>query len=185
MTKQAAYARASTMGNLNRQVRVATGTSIETCHDPGQPSLPGEGQGKADSMALWTLISSEILKVHTNMCHWVEMTDVTGTISSRRVDDAYVDDTDTYATAPETNSPDEVIENLTDHTRKYGQCSSPSLADSSPSTNVCGRFSFGSVLEENISWQAIEISKETYSSKIKEDIHTKSNEWKQQNPIRA
>jgi hypothetical protein len=61
MTNQAAYAQASTMGNLNRQVRVATGTSIETyCHDPGQPSLPGEGQGNADSMALWTLMISRV-----------------------------------------------------------------------------------------------------------------------------
>ncbi|KAL7502036.1 hypothetical protein ACHAXN_000218, partial [Cyclotella atomus] len=103
MPPEAAYLRAATMASLERSVRTATGTSTETYqHDPGQPSLPGEGQGKADSMAIWTLISSEILLMHGKMCHGLEMTDVTGTKVSSRVDDAYVDDTDTYAMAPNT-----------------------------------------------------------------------------------
>lgn len=118
MSKEAAYARATTMAGLQQGVRTATGTSIETYqHDPGKPSLPGEGQGKADSMAIWTLISSEILLMHNNMCHGVEMIDVTGKKKSRRTDDAYVDDTDTYATAPQTNEVIEAVENLTNHSQ--------------------------------------------------------------------
>ncbi|KAL3798245.1 hypothetical protein ACHAWO_013476 [Cyclotella atomus] len=72
MSKEAAYSRAATMADLERSVRTATGTSTETYqHDPGMPSLPGEGQGKADSMAIWTLISSELLLMHHELCHGV------------------------------------------------------------------------------------------------------------------
>jgi hypothetical protein len=114
MPPEVAYSRAATMASLERSMRTATGTSTETYqHDPGQPSLPGEGQGKADSMAIWTLISSEILLMHGKMCHGLEMTDVTGTEVSSRVDDAYVDDTDTYAMAPNTNNIEEAVENIT------------------------------------------------------------------------
>jgi len=118
MNKEAAYARAATMSELQRGVRTATGTSTKTYqHDPGMPSLPGEGQGKADSMAIWTLISSEILSMHQTMCQGVEMVDATGKITSRRTDDAYVDDTDTYATAPKTNEVEEAVQNLTNHSQ--------------------------------------------------------------------
>jgi hypothetical protein len=83
MSKEAAYLRAATMAGLQRGVRTAHGTSTETYqHDPGCPPLPGEGQGKADSMGIWTLISSELLLMHRNMCHGVELTDVTGLYSS-------------------------------------------------------------------------------------------------------
>jgi hypothetical protein len=79
MTKEAAHLRAATMAELDRSVRTAHGTSTETYrHDPGCPSLPGEGQGKADIMGIWTLISSELLLMHHNMCQGVEMMDVTG-----------------------------------------------------------------------------------------------------------
>jgi hypothetical protein len=51
MPSEASYSRAATMASLERSVRTATGISTETYqHDPGQPSLPGEGQGKADSI---------------------------------------------------------------------------------------------------------------------------------------
>jgi hypothetical protein len=118
MTKEAAHSRAATMANLQRSVRTAHGTSTEIYqHDPGCPPLPGEGQGKADSMGIWTLISSELLLMHRNMCHGVELTDVTGQCSSRRVDHAYVDDSDTYATAPKSNTAEEAVENLTHHSQ--------------------------------------------------------------------
>eukprot|EP00956_Cyclotella_meneghiniana_P028262 scaffold65213_cov39-Cyclotella_meneghiniana.AAC.1 len=113
VSKEAAYSRAATMADLSRSVRTVTDTSTETYqHDPDKPSLPGEGQGKADSMAIWTLISSELLEMHHNLCHGVELIDVTGDITSRRVDDAYVDDSDTYATAPDTNTTEEAVSNL-------------------------------------------------------------------------
>jgi hypothetical protein len=118
MSREAAHSRAATMATLDRSVRTATGTSTETYqHDSGMPSLPGEGQGKADSMAIWTLISSELLTMHYGLCHGVELVDVTGEISSRRVDDAYVDDTDTYAIAPDTNTAEEAISNLEEHSQ--------------------------------------------------------------------
>jgi hypothetical protein len=118
MSRKAAYSRAAHMAGLQRSVRTATGTSVETYqHDPGQPPLPGEGQGKADSMAIWTLISSELLNMHHNLCHGVEMVDVTGELTSRRVDDSYVDDSDTYATAPETETVEEAVNNLTGHSQ--------------------------------------------------------------------
>jgi hypothetical protein len=118
------------------------------------------------------------------MCHGVEMTDVTGTISSRRVDDAYVDDTDTYATAPETNSPDVVIENLTDHTQIWTMLVAV----------TGGLLVFHKCMWQILVWIRVggeyllasnRNIKGDISSKTKEDIHTKSNEWKQQNPIRA
>jgi hypothetical protein len=46
-------------------------------------------------------------------CHGIEMVDVTGELRSRRVDDSYVDDSDTYATAPETETVEEAVDNLT------------------------------------------------------------------------
>jgi hypothetical protein len=120
MPPEAAYSRAATMATLERSVRTATGTSTETYqHDPDHPSLPGEGQGKADSMAIWTLISSEILLMHGNMCQGLVMTDVTGTEISSRVDDAYVDDTDTYAMAPNTNEVDEAVDNITHNSQVW------------------------------------------------------------------
>ena len=86
MSREAAHSRAATMATLDRSVRTATGTSTETYqHDSGMPSLPGEGQGKADSMAIWTLISSELLTMHYGLCHGVELVDVTGEISSREL----------------------------------------------------------------------------------------------------
>jgi hypothetical protein len=51
--------------------------------------------------------------MHGKMCHGLEMTDVTGTKVSSRVDDAYVEDTDTYAMAPNTNNVEEAVENIT------------------------------------------------------------------------
>jgi hypothetical protein len=51
------------------------------------------------------------------MCHGVELTDVTGLCSSRRVDDSYVDDSVTYATAPKSNTAEEAVENLTHHSQ--------------------------------------------------------------------
>ncbi|KAL7502352.1 hypothetical protein ACHAXN_000327, partial [Cyclotella atomus] len=105
--------RSSLLKSCN-DVRTATGTSTENYqHDPGQPSLSGEGQGKADSMAIWTFISSEILLMQGNMCRGLEMIDVTGTEISSRVDDAYVDGTDTYAMAPNTNEVEEAVQNIT------------------------------------------------------------------------
>ncbi|KAL3802447.1 hypothetical protein ACHAWO_004749 [Cyclotella atomus] len=76
-----------------------------------------EGQGKADSMAIWTLISSEILLMHGKICRGLEMTDITGTEVSSRVDDAYVDDTDTYAMAPNTNEVEEAVANITNNSQ--------------------------------------------------------------------
>ncbi|KAL7502094.1 hypothetical protein ACHAXN_000173 [Cyclotella atomus] len=114
MPCEAAYSRAATMASLEQRVRTATGTSTEMYqHDPGQPSLPGEGQSKTDSMAIWTLISSEILSMHKNMCQGLEMINVTSTESSSRINDAYVDDTDTYAMAPNTNEVEEAVDNIT------------------------------------------------------------------------
>eukprot|EP00956_Cyclotella_meneghiniana_P042621 scaffold248723_cov109-Cyclotella_meneghiniana.AAC.1 len=85
VSKEAVYSRAAIMADLSRSVGTATGTSTETYqHDPGKPSLPGEGQGKPDSMAIWTLISSELLEMHHNLCHGVELIDVTGDNTSRR-----------------------------------------------------------------------------------------------------
>ncbi|KAL7504337.1 hypothetical protein ACHAXN_002030 [Cyclotella atomus] len=88
-------------------------------HDPGMPSLPGEGQGKADSMAIWTLISSKLLLMNHELCHGVELIDVTGKVISRRVDDTYVDDSDTYATAPETNTAEEAVSNLQENSQLW------------------------------------------------------------------
>jgi hypothetical protein len=45
------------------------------------------------------------------------MVNVTGELKSRRVDDSYVDDSDTYATAPETETVEEAVDNLTDHSQ--------------------------------------------------------------------
>jgi hypothetical protein len=118
VSKEAAYSRAAMMANLNRSVQTATGTLTKTYqHDPGKPFLPGEGQGKADSMAIWTLISSELLLMHHELCHSVELIDVTVVVTSRRVDDTYVDDSDTYATAPETNTAEEAVLNLQENSQ--------------------------------------------------------------------
>jgi hypothetical protein len=134
-------------------------------------------------MALWTLISSEILKVHSTMCHGVEMIDVTGTISSRRVDDAYVDDTDTYATAPETNSTDKAIENLTNHTQIWTMLVAV----------TGGLLAFHKCMWQILAW--IRVGGEylmASNRNVKGDLFlkdqkgyylTKSNDWKQQNPI--
>ena len=63
MSKNVCKTRAGVMENLVRHVRTAMGTSTDAYkNDPGKPKLPGEGQGKADSMAAWTLISSAICK---------------------------------------------------------------------------------------------------------------------------
>lgn len=51
--------------------------------------------------------------MHNNMCQRLEMVNVTGTEISSRVDDAYVDNTDTYAMAPNTNEVEEAVQNIT------------------------------------------------------------------------
>ena len=50
--------------------------------------------------------------MHEEHCHVVELKDPTGTMSSKRTGDAYVDDKDTLASAPETNTIEEGVENI-------------------------------------------------------------------------
>eukprot|EP00956_Cyclotella_meneghiniana_P016713 scaffold26588_cov82-Cyclotella_meneghiniana.AAC.3 len=72
----------------------------------------GEIQGKPDNMQLWAMESSLLQKMHEDHCHGVELKDPTGTMSSKRTGDSYVDDKDTLASAPETNSIEEGVENI-------------------------------------------------------------------------
>ena len=120
MTKEVAWTRAATMAGLERHVRTAAGTSIATYKNtPGQPPCGGEGQGKADSMAAWTLISSIMLAAHKNLCHGIKLVDVTGTIKSRQTNDMYVDDSDGYTSAPATNMVAEAISNMQHHAQVW------------------------------------------------------------------
>jgi hypothetical protein len=120
MSKEAAWTRAATMEGLERHVRTAAGTSTSTYKNiPGQPPCGDEGQGKADSMAAWTLISSIMLTAHKNLCHGIELIDVTGKIKSRRTNDMYVDDSDGYASAPDTNTVAEAISNMQNHAQVW------------------------------------------------------------------
>ena len=120
MSKEAAWTRAATMEGLERHVRTAAGTSTSTYKNvPGQPPCGGEGQGKADSMAAWTLISSIMLTSHKNLCHGIELIDVTGKIKSRRTNDMYVDESDGYASAPDTNTVAEAISNMQNHAQVW------------------------------------------------------------------
>jgi hypothetical protein len=116
MSKETAWTRAATMEGLERHVRTAAGTSTATYKNiAGEHPSGGEGQGKADSMAAWTLISSMMLTVHKKLCHGVELIDVTGKLKSRRSNDMYVDDNDGYASAPNTNTVAEAVDNMQHH----------------------------------------------------------------------
>jgi hypothetical protein len=93
------------MAGMERHVRTAAGTSITTYQqEPDKAQIEGEGQGKGDSMAVWTLISSVLLEVHKSLCHGIELINVTGKLRVRQSNDAYVDDSDTYGSAPKTNT---------------------------------------------------------------------------------
>ena len=103
MSKNACKTRAGVMENLIRHVRTAMGTSESSYeNDEGLPKIPGEGQGKGDSMANWTLIFSVILEAHRNLCHGIELVCALGDLINRRTNDQYVDDADGWSTAPET-----------------------------------------------------------------------------------
>ena len=120
LPKSACIARALPMENLVRCVRTAWGTSTRSYITPTNgDKLPGEGQGKADSMAAMALLSSILLSAHKTLCHGIEFVDPTGKLNSRRTNDMYVDDNDGYASAPSTNTTAECIENLNHHAQVW------------------------------------------------------------------
>eukprot|EP00956_Cyclotella_meneghiniana_P037596 scaffold140978_cov23-Cyclotella_meneghiniana.AAC.1 len=116
MTRTAARCRAATVAAFKRNIRTAAGTSKGTYqYESGDVKLGGEIQGKPDNMQLWAMESSLLLKLHEEHCRGVELKDPEGTTLSRRTGDAYVDDKDTYASAPDTNTIQEGVENMQHH----------------------------------------------------------------------
>ena len=113
MSRNAARCRAATVEAFERSIRTAAGTSERIYrHEEGDVKLGGEIQGKPDNMQLWAIESSLLLNMHEKHCHGVELKDPTGTMTSKRTGDAYVDDKDTLASAPETNTIEEGVENI-------------------------------------------------------------------------
>eukprot|EP00956_Cyclotella_meneghiniana_P043478 scaffold271901_cov142-Cyclotella_meneghiniana.AAC.1 len=74
--------------------------------------MGGEVQGKPDNMQLWTITSSYLLNLHNRICQGVTMVDPTKTLVSRRTGDAYVDDKDSLASAPITQTAEEESKTL-------------------------------------------------------------------------
>ena len=96
--------RAALVTAFERPVKTAAGVSKEVYrYEEGDIKLGGEVQGKPDNMQLWTMTSSILLDIHQANCAGISMVDVTKTLASRRTADAYVDDADPLAAAPETN----------------------------------------------------------------------------------
>ncbi|KAL7534393.1 hypothetical protein ACHAWF_004820 [Thalassiosira exigua] len=93
--------RSRVMMAMRRTIRTAAGTSkLMYCWCPGETRIDGEIQGKGNVMALWALQSDGALEVHNKLTKGVTMRDVTGTMTSNRSADAYVDDADVYESGP-------------------------------------------------------------------------------------
>lgn len=113
MSRTAAKCRAATVEAFERPIRTAAGTSESMYkHETGETKMGGEIQGKPDNMQLWAMESSLLLDIHQNQCRGAVMEDPAGNLRSRRTNDGYVDDTDTLACAPITNTIEEGVENI-------------------------------------------------------------------------
>jgi hypothetical protein len=114
MPKNACKCRAELVEHFKRPVKTAAGISRDTYKlEPGEIKMGGEVQGKPDNMQLWTMTSDILLTLHEKLCAGVTMLNVTKVLKSRRSADAYVDDADPIAMAPETNEPEEAVGNIT------------------------------------------------------------------------
>ncbi|KAL7526557.1 LOW QUALITY PROTEIN: hypothetical protein ACHAWF_001818, partial [Thalassiosira exigua] len=93
--------RSRVMMAMRRTIRTATGTSkLMYRWYPGETRIAREIQGKGDIMALWALQSDGALEVHNKRTKGITLRDVTGTMTSNRSADAYVDDADVYESGP-------------------------------------------------------------------------------------
>eukprot|EP01082_Thalassiosira_pseudonana_P016004 g13600.t1 g13600 contig9:10029-12311(+) len=113
MPKSVCECRAKVVKSMERFVRTAAGTSKHSYkQEETDTPLSGEIQGKGDIMALWTLQSHTMLETHNQQCPWVMLQHAADDTVSERTIDAYVDDADNYADAPETNGAEEAIGRL-------------------------------------------------------------------------
>eukprot|EP00956_Cyclotella_meneghiniana_P031386 scaffold82298_cov45-Cyclotella_meneghiniana.AAC.6 len=105
--------RAETAERFERPVKTAAGVSNRTYkYEDGDVKMEGEVQGKPDNMQLWTITSSYLLNLHNRLCQGVTFVDPTKSLVSRRTGDTYVDDKDSLASAPITETAEEGAENI-------------------------------------------------------------------------
>ena len=105
--------RAETVERFERPVKTAAGVSQSTYkYEDGEVKMGGEVQGKPDNMQLWTITSSYLLNLHNRLCQGVTLVDPTKQLVSKRTGDAYVDDKDSLASAPITETAEEGAENI-------------------------------------------------------------------------
>jgi hypothetical protein len=120
LPKLAAKCRAMTIAGMVRSVWTAWGRSKGSYQEePGEHPCGGECQGKGDTMALWILFSDILLSIHKEKCHRIKMVDAMGTIESRQTTDTYVDDSDNWATAPESQTAEEGVRTLQHHAQMW------------------------------------------------------------------
>jgi hypothetical protein len=118
MSKNACKCRAELVNKFERPVKTAAEVSECTYkYEAGDIRMGGEVQGKPDNMQLWTMTSDILLDLHEQHCEGVTMMGASREMQSHRTADASVDDKDTLARVPNTNEPEEAVENIT----KYSQ----------------------------------------------------------------
>ena len=94
-------AREDAITGMQRHVRTGLGTSEDFYSEkPGEPSLCGEIQGKADVPSLFTASSSAMLKAHAALAPGLHLKSCTGERSIKRHNVSYVDDNDGNTSAP-------------------------------------------------------------------------------------
>ena len=91
--------RNQTIHQMRHNVRTGCGESEETYANCSQDTHPmsGEVQGKGDVPSLWCLLSHTLLTAHNELHDPIILKDATGTILSKKNNDAFFDDTDCYA----------------------------------------------------------------------------------------
>ncbi|KAL7531040.1 hypothetical protein ACHAWF_003607, partial [Thalassiosira exigua] len=146
--------RTKTLRRMTCTVRTAAGTSTAYYRfENGDTPLEGEVQGTASTMCLWTLSSDSILNLLNESFPGIAIRHAAGLLIKSRVADAYVDDTDVYASADPgvfINEGNDPVEDLADDAAELGIMNLQQIAQAW--TDIGHHMSFHKCYCQILSW---------------------------------
>ena len=150
-------ARSQVIKGMKRRVRTGLGVSDDYySEEPGDKTVGGEVQGKADVPTLWTATSSTMLKTHAALAPGLQLNSCTKQRSMKRHNICYVDDNDGQTSAqPESEDPmAEVLSHLDQSTQLWSDI-----------TNFTGQtLAFHKTKWQLLAWEVIKHQKQIIMS---------------------
>ena len=124
VAKELVTARAMVVERMKRHVKTGLGVSESYYkNEPGEPTMGGEIQGKADNPCLYGAQSSALLEAHLTIAPGLTLTSCTGKRVIKHNHVSFVDDADGHVSAPgnSENPMGECIENMQQSANAWNQ----------------------------------------------------------------